>query len=244
MKRRWVRRLLRRRLSIASVIFLVLLMGSLALSFQYRHSATFRQVHDPVMMAFIGATPDRFASSQVLWLFLWVGFMTLPIFIGAGVTNAYQDGLYTYVSLRIRPRLSAYLWPLKQLLLMEVGFLFMMGVVLAVVVPFIWPEQHFFAAGWFTLVIVMSQVLLVVFETVVEGYFGVVIGVVSTLVVVFLSFLQVPLMPLRFAIGSMPATNHQLLNVLCYQMVLILLLTLIQVFYMPGRWGRYVTERR
>lgn len=127
---------------------------------------------------------------------------------------------------------------------MEVGFLFMMGVVLAVVVPFIWPEQRFFAAGWFTLVVVMSQVLLVILETVVEGYFGVVIGVVSTLVVVFLSFLQVPLMPLRFAIGSMLATNHQLLNVLWYQMVLILLLILIQVFYMPGRWGCYVTERR
>nr|WP_225435440.1 PTS mannose transporter subunit IID [Lacticaseibacillus casei] len=195
-------------------------------------------------MAFIGATPDRFASSQVLWLFLWVGFMTLPIFISAGVTNAYQDGLYTYVSLRIQPRLSAYSWPLKQLLFMEVGFLFMMGAAFAVVVPFIWPDQRFFAAGWFTLVVVMSQMLLVIFETVVEGYFGVVIGVVNTLVVVFLSFLQVPLMPLRFAIGSMPATNHQLLNVLCYQMVLILLLTLIQVFYMPGRWGRYVTERR
>lgn len=243
MKRRWVRRLLRRRLGIASVIFLVLLMGSLTLSFQYRHSAILRQVHDPVMMTFIGATPDRFASSQVLWLFLWVGFMTLPIFIGAGVTNAYQDGLYTYVGLRIRPRLSAYLWPLKQLLLMEVGFLFMMGVVFAVVVPFVWPDQRFFAAGWFTLVVVMSQVLLMVFETVIEGYFGVVIGVVSTLVVVFLSFLQVPLMPLRLTIGSMLATNHQLINVLWYQMVLILLLILIQVFYMPGRWGRYVTKR-
>lgn len=243
MKRRWIRRLLRRRLGIASVIFLVLLMGSLALSFQYRHSATLRQVHDPVMMAFIGATPDRFASSQVLWLFLWVGFMTFPIFISAGVTNAYQDGLYTYVSLRIQPRLSAYSWPLKQLLFMEVGFLFMMGAAFAVVVPFIWPDLHFFAAGWFTLVVVMSQVLLVIFETVIEGYFGVVIGVVSTLVVVFLSFLQVPLMPLRLTIGSMLATNHQLINVLWYQMVLILLLILIQVFYMPGRWGRYVTKR-
>lgn len=83
----------------------------------------------------------------------------------------------------------------------------------------------------------MSQLLLLVMETVLEGYFGIVIGVVGPLVMIFLSFLQVPLMPLRFAIGSTFAGDQQILGAIGYQLVLIIGLVLIQIFYMPGRWG-------
>lgn len=105
-----------------------------------------------------------------------------------------------------------------------------------------WQEQQLFTAGLFTGLIVMSQLLLLVMETVLEGYFGIVIGVVGPLVMIFLSFLQMPLMPLRFAIGSTFASDQQLLGAIGYQLGLIIGLVLIQIFYMPGRWGRYAAN--
>lgn len=88
----------------------------------------------------------------------------------------------------------------------------------------------------------MSQLLLLVMETVLEGYFGIIIGVVGPLVMIFLSFLQVPLMPLRLAIGSTFASDQQLLGAITYQLVLIIGLVLIQIFYIPGRWERYAAN--
>ena len=44
-------------------------------------------------------------------------------------------------------------------------------------------------------------------------------------------------MPLRLAIGSTFASDQQLLGAITYQLVLIIGLVLIQIFYIPGRWG-------
>jgi len=117
-----------------------------------------------------------------------------------------------------------------------------MGTIIGLTGQFIWPEQQLLTSGLFTVDIVMSQLLLLVMETVLEGYFGIVIGVVGPLVMIFLSFLQVPLMPLRFAIGSIFASDRQLLGAIGYQLGLIIGLVLIQIFYMPGRWGRYAAN--
>ncbi|WP_165846965.1 PTS mannose transporter subunit IID [Lacticaseibacillus paracasei] len=242
MQKRWQVRLLRQRVIIVILLFVGLLMGSVALYFEDRTNGLLRQVHDSVMMIFIGASPERFASSQLLWLLLWFGYMLLPIFASAGITHTYQQGLYPYLNLRFRPRVLTYLWPLKQTLMIETGLLLFMGAGFGLTTFLFRREQQLFTAGLFTGLIVMSQLLLLVMETVLEGYFGIVIGVVGPLVMIFLSFLQVPLMPLRFAIGSTFAGDQQILGAIGYQLVLIIGLVLIQIFYMPGRWGRYAAN--
>ena len=242
MQKRWQVRPQRQRVIIVILLFVVLLMGSVALYFEDRTNGLLRQVHDPVMMIFIGASPERFASSQLLWLLLWFGYMLLPIFASAGITHTYQQGLYPYLNLRFRPRVLTYLWPLKQTWMIEAGVLLFMGVGFGLASFLFWQEQQLFTAGLFTGLIVMSQLLLLVMETVLEGYFGIVIGVVGPLVMIFLSFLQMPLMPLRFAIGSTFASDQQLLGAIGYQLGLIIGLVLIQIFYMPGRWGRYTAN--
>jgi hypothetical protein len=176
-------------------------------------------------------------------LLLWVGFMSLPIFICAGVTDAYQRNLYTFLSLRMHRRLGAYIWPLKQVVLREASLLLVMGIAVGTLTHFFLRTQQFGEAGLFIILIIVSQTFLVVLEAVLEGYFGPMIGVVGTLTIIFLSFLQMPLMPLRFAIASTFATDPQLLGAIGYQIILIILLLLIQLFYMPGRWGRYGTGR-
>ena len=168
--------------------------------------------------------------------------MLLPIFASAGITHTYQQGLYSYLNLRFRPRVLTYLWPLKQTLMIETGLLLFMGAGFGLTTFLFWREQQLFTAGLFTGLIVMSQLLLLVMETVLEGYFGIVIGVVGPLVMIFLSFLQVPLMPLRLAIGSTFASDQQLLGAITSQVGLIIGLVLIQIFYMPGRWGRYAAN--
>ena len=100
MQKRWQVRPQRQRVIIVILLFVVLLMGSVALYFEDRTNGLLRQVHDPVMMIFIGASPERFASSQLLWLLLWFGYMLLPIFASAGITHTYQQGLYPYLNLR------------------------------------------------------------------------------------------------------------------------------------------------
>ncbi len=236
------KKLWQRRFWFPLAIFVVLLCGSIALSIHYSHNGTIQHAHDPILVVFIGATPAQFVSGQLLWLFLWFGYMSLPIFVSAGTINNYQKEIFTNLSVRIQPRRSAYWWPLKQLLTIEMQLLLTMGTIIGLTGQFIWPEQQLLTSGLFTVDIVMSQLLLLVMETVLEGYFGIVIGVVGPLVMIFLSFLQVPLMPLRFAIGSIFASDRQLLGAIRYQLGLIIGLVLIQIFYMPGRWGRYAAN--
>lgn len=243
MKIQWQKPLIDKRMIVVLLLEVLLLISSLALYFDQQNSKLLRQVHDPVMTVFIGAMPDRFASSQLWWLFLWVGFMSLPIFICAGVTEAYQRNLYKFLSLRMHRRLGAYIWPLKQAVLREASVLLVMGIAVGTLTHFFLRTQQFGEAGLFIILIIVSQTFLVVLEAVLEGYFGPMIGVVGTLTIIFLSFLQMPLMPLRFAIGSTFATDPQLLGAIGYQIALIILLLLIQLFYMPGRWGRYGTGR-
>ena len=71
---------------------------------------------------------------------------------------------------------------------------------------------------------------------VIEGRFNLVIGVTVSLSLLFLSMLQVPLMPFATLIGSTFPTDAQLLGTSGYLLILICLLLLIQVIYMPGRW--------
>ncbi|MEI5840122.1 hypothetical protein [Lacticaseibacillus rhamnosus] len=243
MKIQWQKPLIDKRMIVVLLLEVLLLISSLALYFDQQNSKLLQQVHDPVMTVFIGAMPDRFASSQLWWLLLWVGFMSLPIFICAGVTDAYQRNLYTFFSLRMHRRLGAYIWPLKQVVLREASLLLVMGIAVGTLTHFFLRTQQFGEAGLFIILIIVSQTFLVVLEAVLEGYFGPMIGVVGTLTIIFLSFLQMPLMPLRFAIGSTFATDPQLLGATGYQIALIILLLLIQLFYMPGRWGQYGTGR-
>ena len=228
MKIQWQKPLIDKRMIVVLLLEVLLLISSLALYFDQQNSKLLQQVHDPVMTVFMGAMPDRFASSQLWWLLLWVGFMSLPIFICAGVTDR---------------RLGAYIWPLKQVVLREASLLLVMGIAVGTLTHFFLRTQQFGEAGLFIILIIVSQTFLVVLEAVLEGYFGPMIGVVGTLTIIFLSFLQMPLMPLRFAIASTFATDPQLLGAIGYQIILIILLLLIQLFYMPGRWGRYGTGR-
>ena len=243
MKIQWQKPLIDKRMIVVLLLEVLLLISSLALYFDQQNSKLLQQVHDPVMTVFMGAMPDRFASSQLWWLLLWVGFMSLPIFICAGVTDAYQRNLYTFLSLRMHRRLGAYIWPLKQVVLREASLLLVMGIAVGTLTHFFLRTQQFGEAGLFIILIIVSQTFLVVLEAVLEGYFGPMIGVVGTLTIIFLSFLQMPLMPLRFAIASTFATDPELLGAIGYQIILIILLLLIQLFYMPGRWGRYGTGR-
>ena len=108
MKIQWQKPLIDKRMIVVLLLEVLLLISSLALYFDQQNSKLLRQVHDPVMTVFIGAMPDRFASSQLWWLLLWVGFMSLPIFICAGVTDAYQRNLYTFLSLRMAFKASGF----------------------------------------------------------------------------------------------------------------------------------------
>ncbi len=58
MQKRWQVRLLRQRVIIVILLFVGLLMGSVALYFEDRTNGLLRQVHDSVMMIFIGASPN------------------------------------------------------------------------------------------------------------------------------------------------------------------------------------------
>ena len=67
-------------------LFLVLLGGSIGLDAQYVHNHFLVATQDTVQAIFLGAPPEDFASGQVLWLFLWFGYLFLPIVLSAGVT--------------------------------------------------------------------------------------------------------------------------------------------------------------
>lgn len=60
MQKRWQVRPQKQRVIIVILLFVGLLMGSVALYFEDRTNGLLRQVHDPVMMIFIGASPERF----------------------------------------------------------------------------------------------------------------------------------------------------------------------------------------
>ena len=171
MKIQWQKPLIDKRMIVVLLLEVLLLISSLALYFDQQNSKLLQQVHDPVMTVFMGAMPDRFASSQLWWLLLWVGFMSLPIFICAGVTDAYQRNLYTFLSLRMHRRLGAYIWPLKQVVLREASLLLVMGIAVGTLTHFFLRTQQFGEAGLFIILIIVSQTFLVVLEAVLEGYF-------------------------------------------------------------------------
>ncbi|MFS8162549.1 hypothetical protein U7537_10970 [Lacticaseibacillus rhamnosus] len=172
----------------------------------------------------------------MLWLFLWFGYLFLPIVLSAGVTSAYQQRMFIHYAVRFRQRLWAYLWPLGELLLLQMIFLIFMGgtILLANQAGFFGSRGFTHPAFWFALV--LAQILQLVIMFVIEGRFNLVIGVTVSLSLLFLSMLQVPFMPFATLIGSTFPTDAQLLGSSGYLLILICLLLLIQVIYMPGRW--------
>ena len=217
-------------------LFLVLLGGSIGLDAQYVHNHFLVATQDTVQAIFLGAPPEDFASGQVLWLFLWFGYLFLPIVLSAGVTSAYQQRMFIHYAVRSRQRFWAYLWPLGELLLLQMIFLIFMGgtILLANQAGFFGSRGFTHPAFW--LALVLAQILQLVIMLVIEGRFNLVIGITVSLSILFLSMLQVPFMPFATLIGSTFPTDAQLLGTSSYLLILICLLLLIQVIYMPGRW--------
>ena len=64
MKIQWQKPLIDKRMIVVLLLEVLLLISSLALYFDQQNSKLLQQVHDPVMTVFMGAMPDRFASSR------------------------------------------------------------------------------------------------------------------------------------------------------------------------------------
>lgn len=224
------------RILVASLLYILLFSASVALSLRYEHNSVLKTMRDPFATLFVGAVPAQFTGGQLLWLFLWVGYMLLPVVLSVGVTERFQHTLFFHVNVRFKPRILTYLWPLKQLLLNQLRLWLLMVVTTIIAGYFIWPSQQAFSQALFDLGVILGQLCILLIEFMTEGLFGEEVGCLTAVVFIVMSFTQVPFMPLRYTIASAAPTNLQLLSANGYLILLLLVILGIQLIMVPGRW--------